>query len=118
MSIVAVRDPAGYFDPYRAAHYKDPDIIKAYSEEFLVAHEASMRDSIPDLYLKGQGEYFDVLRVKIQEADVGTTSPQEALDDVASNWKRITRRMNTQGQKVQWAFLKSLYPGNVRSALT
>jgi multiple sugar transport system substrate-binding protein len=118
MSTVAVRDPGGYFDPFRGAHYKDPEIIDTYTQEFLTAHEASMRDSIPDLYLKGQGEYFDVLRVKIQEADVGKATPKEALDDVANSWKRITRRMNTQSQKVQWAFLKSLYPGAVRSALT
>ena len=71
LSTIAVRDPGGYFDPFRDEHYKDPDIIKLYSKEFLDVHEASMRGSIPDLYLKGQGEYFDVLRVNVQAADIG-----------------------------------------------
>ena len=61
MSTIAVRDPAGYFDPFRGAHYEDPEIQKAYTPEFLAAHKASMVNSIPDLYLKGQGEYFDEL---------------------------------------------------------
>jgi multiple sugar transport system substrate-binding protein len=77
-----------------------------------------MRNSIPDLYLKGQGEYFDVLRVNLQAADVGEKSPKEALDDTASNWERITRRMGARSQKVQWDFLKSLYPEGVRDRLS
>jgi multiple sugar transport system substrate-binding protein len=117
MSTVAVRDPGGYFDPFRAEHYADPDIIKAYSEEFLVAHEDSMRNAIPDLYLKGQGEYFDELRVNIAAADVGEKAPQQALDDTAAAWNRITRRMNQRSQAVQWAFLKSIYPESVRKVL-
>lgn len=118
MSTVAVRDPAGYFDPIRGVHYKDPDVIGAYSAEFLAAHEDSMRNSIPDLYLKGQGEYFDELRVNIQAADVGEKTPQEALDDTASAWERITRRMGARSQAVQWAFLKSIYPAGIRDRLT
>jgi multiple sugar transport system substrate-binding protein len=118
MSLAAVRDRDGYFDPYRAAHYKDPEIQKVYSPEFLKAHEASMRDSIPDLYLRGQGEYFDELRVNIQAADSGQKSPKQALDDTAASWNRITRRMGAQSQKVQWIFLKSMYPAGIRDLLT
>jgi hypothetical protein len=81
-------------------------------------HEASMRDSIPDLYLKGQGEYFDALRVAIQEVDVGKQKPKAALDDVANSWNRITRRAGKAGQQEQWRFLKSLYPRGVRNELT
>jgi multiple sugar transport system substrate-binding protein len=117
LSTVAVRDPAGYFDPFRDEHYKDPDIIKLYSKEFLEVHEASMRGSIPDLYLKGQGEYFDVLRVNLQNADVGQKTPKQALDDTAREWDRISRRIGRKGQIVQWQFLKSLYPQAVRTNL-
>ena len=118
MSTIATRDPGGYFDPTRSAHYKDPEIMATYSPEFLVAHEASMRDSIPDLYLKGQGEYFDALRVNIQAADVGKVTPQQAMDETAQVWERVTRRMGARSQKVQWNYLKSLYPAAVRAALS
>jgi len=118
MSTVAVRDPGGYFDPFRGAHYKDREIIDTYSKPFLDAHEDSMKNSIPDLYLKGQGEYFDALRVNLTAADVGKKTPKEALDDTASAWSRITRRMGKRSQKVQWDFLKSIYPAGVRRILT
>lgn len=117
MSTVAVRDPGGYFDPFRGAHYEDPEIADTYSPEFLAAHKESMANSIPDLYLKGQGEYFDELRVNIGAADAGTKSAKEALDDTAASWERITRRMGKRSQAVQWAFLKTIYPAEIRDRL-
>jgi multiple sugar transport system substrate-binding protein len=117
MSTVAVRDPGGYFDPFRGAHYLDPEIQKTYSPEFLAAHKESMANSIPDLYLKGQGEYFDELRVNLAAADAGTKTPKQAMDDTAASWARITRRMGARSQAVQWKFLKSLYPPKVRDRL-
>lgn len=117
MSTIAVRDPGGYFDPFRGAHYEDSEIQATYSVPFLEVHKDSMRNSIPDLYLKGQGEYFDELRVNIAAADAGTKSAKEALDDTARSWERITRRMGKRSQAVQWAFLKSSYPANIRDRL-
>jgi len=118
MSTIAVRDPAGYFDPFRGVHYEDPEIINVYTPEFLVAHKESMINSIPDLYLKGQGEYFDELRVNIAAADAGSKTAQQALDDTARAWERITRRMGARSQQVQWLFLKSSYPPDIRGQLT
>jgi multiple sugar transport system substrate-binding protein len=118
MSTIAVRDPGGYFDPFRGAHYEDAEIVNTYSPEFLAVHKESMRGSIPDLYLKGQGEYFDELRVNLGAADAGTKTAKQALDDTAKAWERITRRMGNRSQKVQWAFLKSSYPADIRSRLS
>ena len=117
MSTVAVRDPGGYFDPFRGAHYKDAEIESTYTRDFLDAHEDSMRNSIPDLYLKGQGEYFDQLRVNLTAADVVEKTPKKALHDTARAWKSITRLMGKRSQGVQWAFLKSMYPAGVRGIL-
>ena len=67
---------------------------KTYSPEFLDRPQGqSCATSIPDLYLKGQGEYFDELRVNIAAADAGTKTAKQALDDTAAAWERITRRM-------------------------
>lgn len=74
-------------------------------------------NSIPDLYLKGQGEYFDELRVNIAAADAGSKTAKQALDDTAAAWERITRRMGARSQGVQWAFLKSSYPETIRNRL-
>jgi multiple sugar transport system substrate-binding protein len=118
MSTIAVRDIGGYFDPFRGDHYVDSEIIDAYSAEFLEVHKASMEGSIPDFYLKGQGEYFDELRTNLGAADAGTKTARQALDDTARSWERITRRMGKRSQAVQWAFLKSIYPESVRSRLS
>lgn len=117
LSTIATRDPAGYFDPTKGAHYEDASIKDTYSESFLAAHKESMKGSIPDLYLKGQGEYFDELRVAIAAADAGTKTAKEALDDCAGAWSRINRRMGKRSQLVQWKFLKSSYPPAVRDRL-
>jgi multiple sugar transport system substrate-binding protein len=117
MSTVAVRDPGGYFDPFRGAHYDDSEIQKTYTPEFLETHKISMKNSIPDLYLKGQGEYFDELRVNLAAADAGSKTAKQAMDDTASAWERITRRMGKKSQAVQWLFLKSNYPAEVRDRL-
>ena len=117
MSTIAVRDPGGYFDPYRGAHYEDGEIEATYSRPFLEVHKESMRNSIPDLYLKGQGEYFDELRVNLAAADAGSKTAKQALDDTARSWERITRRMGKRSQAVQWNFLKSRYHANISSRL-
>ncbi len=117
MSTIAVRDPGGYFDPTRSVHYEDSEIKKTYTPEFLAVHRASMKNAIPDLYLKGQGEYFDELRTNLAAADVGIKTAKQALDDTARAWERITRRMGKRSQEVQWSFLKSQYPGSVRDRL-
>jgi multiple sugar transport system substrate-binding protein len=77
-----------------------------------------MKDSIPDLYMKGQGEYFDALRVNIQATDVGEKTPKAALDRTAREWQRISRRIGRKEQTVQWLFLKSLYPEGIRAQLS
>ena len=46
MSTIAVRDPDGYFDPTREAHYEDQQIRDTYTPEFLEVHKASMANSI------------------------------------------------------------------------
>lgn len=118
MSTKSVRNRGGYFDPFRGAHYRDSAIISTYSQEFLKAHEVSMRHSIPDLYLKGQVEYFDELRLNVTAANVGEKSAKQALDDAASAWDAITDRMGRRSQRVQWRFLKSSYPSGVRDLLS
>ena len=50
--------------------------------------------------------------------DLILSQPKDALDDVANNWNRITRRAGKAGQQEQWRFLKSLYPKTVRDQLT
>ncbi len=118
MSTQAVREAGGYFDPFRNEHYEDTQIEKTYSKDFLIAHKESMKNSIPDLYLKGQGEYFDALRENILRAERGSISSSEAMKTTAKQWRRTTRRMGKQGQIEQWKFLRERYPEAIRKMLS
>ena len=53
ISTGAVRESGGYFDPFHASHYEDPQIVGTYSPEFLEVHKNAMKNPLPDLYLPG-----------------------------------------------------------------
>lgn len=118
MSTEAVKFAEGYFDPFRSEHYSDSAITKTYSEPFLTAHKFCMENSIPDLYLTGQGEYWDILKENIDLANRGTLSSKLALDTTAKAWNQISARYGMRDQLEQWHFLKSKYPENIRTKLT
>jgi multiple sugar transport system substrate-binding protein len=107
----------GFFDPFRDEHYEDAEIIKTYPKGFLHAHRDRMPHNIPNVYLKGQGEYFDALRENILQADRGAFVAQQALQKTAQQWRRTTRCMGRSSQIEQWAFLRSKYPPGVTSHL-
>lgn len=117
MSSKAIRNWHGFFDPFRVEHYQDAEIRKTYSDAFLSVHRESMENSIPDFYVRNQGEYFDALRENIDRAVRGKASPKDALDIAATQWNQITRRLGQNAQARQWRSLKSKYPEAVRNAL-
>ena len=118
MSTKAVQYSSGYFDPFRVEHYDDQKIQATYSKKFLNAHKFSMKNSIPDLYLTGQGEYWDVLKEYIDLADRGKMSPKIALDATAASWNQISARYGINSQLEQWKFLKTRYPDKIRNSLS
>ena len=117
MSTEAVKFANGYFDPFRTEHYSNSEIKETYSEEFLDAHKFSMENSIPDLYLTGQGEYWDILKENLDLADRGFLGSKVALETTAKAWNQISSRYGINQQLEQWRFLKSKYPENIRSSL-
>lgn len=117
MSTMAVREVDGFFDPYRPEHYEDAGIQAAYTPEFLAVHRASLEGAIPDLYLKGQGEYFRVLSDWLTRAVAGEVSPEQALERVTQRWQLITIGAGRAVQMERWAQLKAKYPRHIQSAL-
>lgn len=117
MSTEAVKFSDGYFDPFRSEHYDNEHIKNTYSEAFLTAHKFSMENSIPDLYLTGQGEYWDILKENIVLADRGKISPKVALDTTAKAWMQISSSYGLENQLEQWLFLKRNYPENIKNKL-
>ncbi len=109
-STMSVRAHDGFFDPFREEHYSDPEIKKTYTEEFLAAHNKSMRNCFPDFYMSGQSAYFGELRKYISMAFEGDLSPKKALDAVAKAWRKIHIKKGKKKQVRQWLFLKQRYP--------
>lgn len=110
MSTLSVRQPDGFFDPYRSEHYRDPGVLEAYSEPFLNVQRAALEGAIPDLYLKGQSDYFQALGDGLDQALQGQVSPEVALARVAQKWELITSRAGRAAQVKRWSRLRAKYP--------
>ncbi len=117
MTTRAIRQQGGYFDPFRPEHYSDAKIRKIYSQAFLDVHRASLRGSIPDLYLAHQSEYFRVLSEWLTRALKRSVSPQQALRRVAQSWQLINNRSAPEKQRERWRQLRLKYPRHVRRRL-
>ena len=113
ISKISVREQGGYFDPFRSEHYEDPDIKAIYGDSFLSAHKRSMSSCIPDFYMRGQGQYLDVLKQSLKAAMSGYLSPKEAMTLVTQKWEAITEKLGRDAQVNQWRCLKNSYPANI-----
>ncbi|MEL6871003.1 MAG: extracellular solute-binding protein [Pseudomonadota bacterium] len=112
---VAPRD--GFFDPFQPAHYNDSAIREAYGDDFLAVHQTGLQGAIPDLYIRGHGQYIDTLSSYLMQADRGLTSPLKAMQAVSNRWNIITRTLGLEEQKKQWRQLLNNYPPSFLAAL-
>ena len=117
MSTLAVRQPDGFFDPFRPEHYEDAQIKETYTSEFLAVHQSSMKSAIPDLYLKGQGEYFRILAGWLARALAKEIPPKQALERVSQRWRLVTNASGLRMQQKRWQRLRWKYPAKVRAVL-
>ena len=114
VSTASVQAIDGFFDPYQEAHYADPKITEVYGPEFLNVHRAGMRTALPDLYVRGQGQYLESLSANLILANDGLVSPQEALAATSDRWERITDALGRDSQTRQWRELVDRYPEALR----
>tara|TARA_R110002049_G_scaffold29972_4_gene102096 strand:+ start:17451 stop:18872 length:1422 start_codon:yes stop_codon:yes gene_type:complete len=117
MSTLAIRQAGGFFDPYRPEHYSDAGIGAAYSQPFLAVQRQSLEGAIPDLYLRGQSEYFHTLGKGLDAALHGQLTPAMALGRVAQEWELITNRIGRAAQVERWQRLRGKYPQTARRLL-
>jgi len=110
-SQLAVRGD-GFFDPFRADHYKDQQIIDVYSEPFLKAHKSAMEQAIPNFYLEDQGQYISILRDNITAAFNGDITAQQALQITAVQWDDVTEKIGRHNQIQQVAVSETAIPLN------
>lgn len=116
-SAVAVSQPEGFFDPFRASHYQDQNILRLYTEEFLTVHRESLRGAIPDFYVHNRGKFWTILTRAINYALQGRLPAKEALSAVSREWQKIIRSSNQKALQEQWRSLKLSYPESFLSVL-
>ena len=117
VSADAIKEIDGYFDPYRKSHYQDDRIKDLYGEDFLKVHYKSLKSSIPDFYINGNGLYTSTLQRGISLSLQGFLKPEQALKLVSDKWNRITEKIGRDNQVRQWKFLKQSYPNDLKRVL-
>ena len=117
VSTLSVRRRSGYFDPFRREHYADETIQETYGKDFLRVHGKSLGECIPDLYLRGQGEYLAALRTAVHAASGGQVSARVALGELSRKWETITDGVGREQQIEQWNRVRHSYPAHLQSLL-
>ena len=72
-------------------------------QEYLDAFDSAIGDIVGELRIPGGFEYYDSLDIQVQKALAGEISAQEALDQAAENWKKITKSLGADKQKEMYA---------------
>ncbi|MBJ3761479.1 extracellular solute-binding protein [Maribius pontilimi] len=116
-STPAVRAADGYFDPFHAIHYEDPEIQKIYSKPFLEVHKAALAECIPDLYLPGYGTLFAALSRALQNALSGRQSARAALSGASEAWQIAILDQQPHRLAAKWHALLKRYPAEFTEGL-
>jgi multiple sugar transport system substrate-binding protein len=93
-----VANPAGYYDPWKIPHFKDPFVIGSYKPWHIKTYVESIKRSSPPIIIPGVIEYRTALDTTLQQALAGQKSAKQAMRDCADEWNKITERMGVDKQ--------------------
>jgi multiple sugar transport system substrate-binding protein len=91
-------NPAGYYDPWKIPHFKDPFVIASYKPWHINTYVESIKRSSPPIIIPGVIEYRTALDTSLQQALAGQKTPAQAMKDCAAEWDRITDRKGRDKQ--------------------
>jgi multiple sugar transport system substrate-binding protein len=83
-------NPAGYYDPWKIPHFKDPIVRGAYHDYHIPVYVDSIKHSAPPIIIPGIIEYRTALDVALQQALSGQKTAEQAMADCAKEWDKIT----------------------------
>jgi multiple sugar transport system substrate-binding protein len=86
-----VANPAGYYDPWKVPHFKDPYVISSYKPWHI-------KRSSPPIILPGVIEYRTALDTALQQALAKQKTPEQAMKDCSAEWNKITERLGRDKQ--------------------
>lgn len=93
-------------DPYRESH-RDPSAYEMFDDEseaqaYLDAVAAVLEVGFPEIYIPGAAQYNDALDLAVNQALAGESEPGAALENAASEWRRITESQGEERQGELW----------------
>jgi len=91
-------NPAGYYDPWKIPHFKDPIVVGSYKDWHINTYVESIKRSSPPIIIPGVTEYRNVLDINLQRALSGQKTPRQAMKDCADEWNRITDKRGRDEQ--------------------
>jgi multiple sugar transport system substrate-binding protein len=91
-------NPAGYYDPWKIPHFKDPYVISSYKDWHIKTYVESIKRSSPPIIIPGVIEYRTALDTALQQALAYQKTPAQAMKDCAAEWNKITERRGRDKQ--------------------
>lgn len=85
-------NPGGYFDPWQLANLSDPLVTQTYHDYHVPVIKETIVRSAPTLNVPGTRAMYDALDKNLQAAMTGGKSVKEAMNDAASEWKKIVKK--------------------------
>ena len=85
-------NPAGYFDPFQKANFKEPFVEETYHPYMMDAIRETITRSAPTINFAGQTALDSALDEELQAALTGQKSPEDAMKAAQAKWERVIRR--------------------------
>ena len=106
---------AGNTDVIRQSIFNDPEVREKIpgGGEYLDAQMANMAQGYPELVLPGSEEYSQVVEIEVSRYMTGeTATAQEAVDNMAEEWERVTDKHGREKQEELYNDYLDSYYGN------
>ena len=106
---------AGNTDVIRKSIFNDPEVREKIpgGGEYLDAQMANMAQGYPELVLPGSEEYSQVVEIEVSRYMTGeTATAQEAVDNMAEEWERVTDKHGREKQEELYNDYFDSYYGN------
>lgn len=97
-----ILDPNTGVDAVRTSAVEDEAFAAKYGADFVKTIKDSLAVGFPDLQLPNAFEYYTSLSNQLKEAVAGTKSTEDAMNQIASEWNKITDRMGKDVQREAW----------------
>ncbi|MBL0372778.1 extracellular solute-binding protein [Rhizobium sp. KVB221] len=85
-------NPGGYFDPFQLANFADPLVRETYHAYHMDVVRESVARTVPTINYPGATAFHNALDENLMAALTKAKTPEQAMADTETQWKRIARR--------------------------